>query len=256
MKITKKTKEIVIYVDPTVKRLSTSLRKIYKIELEYLQRLSDSERTAMGTFEKWAPKDVIAHNMYWRRRAIETLAYALRGQPAPQYPPYDEVNRENFERFHTLALHGILMEAEKTVNTLADSLAPFSEADLNSNENYSWRTESPLIAHILDNCLIHPLSHLADSYIHFGDRNAAKKQWDDIIQWVGNLTDNPYTLALSYYSRAAFLVSQADPQAALADLEKTFELHSSFKSWAPKDQDLKSLYDDPRFQELTAQEPE
>lgn len=256
MKPTKKIKEVVKYDDPVVKRLAASLRKIYKIELEYLSRLSDSERTAMGTFEKWAPKDIIAHNMYWRRRAIETLAYALRGQPAPQYPDYEEINRENFNRFHTLALHGILMEAEKTVNTLADSLAPFSEADLNSNENYPWRKESPLIAHILDNCLIHPLSHLADSYVHFGDRNAAKKQWDDIIQWVGNLTDNPYTLALSYYSRATFLVSQADLQAALADLEKTFGLHSSFKNWAPNDPDMKSLYDEPRFKELTAQAAE
>lgn len=252
MKIAKKIKTTVTYDDQAVRRLAMSLRKIYQIELEFLNRLSDSERTATGTFEQWAPKDILAHNMYWRRRTIETLAYAIRSQPAPQYPDFNQVNRENFERYQTLALHGILMQAEATANTLADSLAPFSEPDLNSNKNYPWRTDSPLIAHILDNCLIHPLSHLAESYIRFGDRRAAIKQWDDIIQWVANLTDHPYALALASYSRAGFFISQADPQAALADLEKAFGLHSGFKSWALEDPDMKSLHDDPRFQEITA----
>ncbi|MRR31467.1 hypothetical protein EG834_14345, partial [bacterium] len=84
------------------------IKKSHRLELEYLNSLSDGERNATGTFEQWAPKDRISHNTYWRRRCLESLSYISRDQHPPEYPPYEECNRQNFDETRGKAVQALL----------------------------------------------------------------------------------------------------------------------------------------------------
>jgi hypothetical protein len=64
--------------------LTVLLQKGYRAEREFIAALSDEERNAQGTFERWTAKDIIAHNSYWRKHHAENLLAILVGtSPTP-----------------------------------------------------------------------------------------------------------------------------------------------------------------------------
>jgi len=55
----------------------------------------------------------------------------------------------------------------------------------------------------------------------------------------------------NYYNRACIYSLKGDKSNALVDLKKAFSMNPEFKKYALTDTDLKSLYDDAEFKELT-----
>jgi len=55
----------------------------------------------------------------------------------------------------------------------------------------------------------------------------------------------------NYYNRACIYSLKGDKNNALADLKKAFSINPEFKKYALTDSDLKSLYEDEEFKELT-----
>ena len=73
------------------KELTVLLEKGYQIEKEFIASLSDEERDAKGTFENWAPKDIIAHDFYWRKHHAEDVLDVL-ARKSPTQTEDDEIN--------------------------------------------------------------------------------------------------------------------------------------------------------------------
>jgi tetratricopeptide (TPR) repeat protein len=57
--------------------------------------------------------------------------------------------------------------------------------------------------------------------------------------------------ANAVYNRACIYSLSGDKKKAISDLKKAIELNPELKKYAPSDSDLKSLYDDEGFKELT-----
>ena len=56
------------------------LQQGHQDEETFLQGLTETERTAIGTPELWSSKDHIAHKIYWRRDFVQKLKAILQHQ--------------------------------------------------------------------------------------------------------------------------------------------------------------------------------
>src|SRR5512145_2069330 len=125
--------------------LMSLIKKSHRLELEYMNSLSDGARNSGGTFDVWAPKDRISHNTYWRRRCVESLSYISRGQNPPDYPSYDECNRQNFEETREHSLHVMLREAEMVLSALPLALQRFKEDEFRQNGFHPYLKKNTLL---------------------------------------------------------------------------------------------------------------
>ena len=55
-------------------KLVALLEHAYAREQVFVQSLSDEDRSATGTLERWSAKDTIAHIVAWKERAAQVLA--------------------------------------------------------------------------------------------------------------------------------------------------------------------------------------
>ncbi len=237
-----------------VKQVIEIVRHAYRAEGEFLHRLSESERSSEGTFTNWSPKDVLAHNMYWRRRAIQVMAYLARGQEPPAYPEYEMVNRQNFSEFVHVSLPTIKKQAEDTMIAFVDALGQFKERDLSDPSRNLAHPGMPFLSYILNNGYIHPLGHLCEAYRGLGASPSATRLVEMAAQDLEKVGTTPLIQGVGHYDLACLYATVALPDPALAELEKALELFPAGSQLAREDPDLASLSENPRFIQLTASE--
>ena len=238
--------------DPIIKQLSSLIRSAYTAELNFIQTVSMAERDAQGTFEKWAPKDTLAHTTYWRRRAVESLAYHARNQQPPDHPDYNQMNREVFFEKQSLPLKTLIREAEDTVATLVKTLERFEGSDLTDPQRYPWREGHPLISYVIGNGYIHVIAHLSMQLIQLGDRPAAERLQEQALQEVAKVDNSPENRGLLLYDLACLYATTGAGAKAIEKLSEAFTLRPDLVAWSKQDPDLDSIRDDPAYQTLIA----
>jgi tetratricopeptide (TPR) repeat protein len=226
------------------------IKKSHRLELEYLDFVSEGERHATGTLEQWAPKDRISHITYWRRRVVESLSYLSRGQNPPEYPGYEECNRQNFEETKDQSIQALLREADQVLSAFPLVLARFSEEDFRNPDYHPHLKDSTLLAYAINYGYIHPLYHLTEAYLKLGNINRVNQLQDKMVEDVTGIDDSPWSFGTVYYDRACFYTLTGEREQALEFLAKSFSLHPDLIKWARDDDDLVSLREDPGFQAL------
>lgn len=78
-------------------------------------------------------------------------------------------------------------------------------------------------------------------------------RYDEAIATLNKTLELAPNYAANIYNRACIYCLKGDKINALADLEKAISLNSRFKSYAAKDEDFKSLWDNEDFKKLTSQ---
>jgi tetratricopeptide (TPR) repeat protein len=233
-----------------VTRLIRLIYRAQEAEEDYLSTLSDGERTAQGTYQNWAPKDVIAHTNYWRKRCIEMLAYASREQEPPEYPDYEELNRENFEENRDINLEMHLRESRSIVKALDEVLHRFEDEDVTNPDRYPWRNGQPLISYIICNGYLHPISHLCQTYQKLGDQATAFQLQETAVKDVSEVDENPTSRGIAIYDLACFYTQLGDIDSAIQKLGEALKLSPNLAEWSKQDADLASLHNDPRYLQL------
>jgi tetratricopeptide (TPR) repeat protein len=76
-------------------------------------------------------------------------------------------------------------------------------------------------------------------------------RYDDAIASFSQAARLNSEIADPIYNRACAYALKGDNAQALADLKTAIKMNEEFKSAAPKDDDLKSLWSDPEFKKLT-----
>src|SRR5262249_47070361 len=72
-------------------------------EQQMVKRLSDEERAASGTAERWSAKDYVSNILVWKELQTEKLAAAQRGETPPVWRDPEvvhQINSNGFLRFH------------------------------------------------------------------------------------------------------------------------------------------------------------
>lgn len=135
-------------------------------EETFLQELSETERTAIGTPECWSAKDHVAHRTFWHRDLVLKLTAILQHQ---ELPPSEEdeaqLNSMVFEEHKHCPWPDVHAESERVYTELIKLVEQLSEDDLtNSNRFASISGEYPLYAAFLGSCYEHNQEHLAQYY--------------------------------------------------------------------------------------------
>jgi hypothetical protein len=236
--------------DTVITRLIRLVHRAQDAVEDYLGSLSEGERSAQGTYEEWAPKDMLAHINYWRRRAVETLAYHSREQQPPVYPDYEQLNRETFEENRRLPLEHHLRESKAIIRALDEALNRFEDEDLTDPERYPWREGQPLISYVISNVYIHPISHLCLRYLKFGDQASAFQLQETALHEVSEVDDSPASRSLALYDQACLLAQIGEIDRAITILAEILPGSPRLAEWSRNDPDLANLHTDPRYQAL------
>jgi len=228
------------------------IRRCHQWELDYFDSVSPSERSALGTYENWAPKDRISHITYWRRRCIEKLSYLYRGRNSPEYPSPEECNRQNFTENRDKPVQALLHEANLVLEALPLAVGRFRDEELQKMDVHPGLRGNSILGYILDQCYSHPVYHLCEGYLHLGNALRVNQLQDQRIIDITNLDDSTYSVGTAYYDRACFSALLGETDAALSHLQKSLAGRPDLKPWAIQDAELASIREDPRFQELVA----
>jgi len=236
-----------IEFESVVTRLIRLIYHAQEAEDDYLSSLSEGERSARGTYQEWAPKDMIAHINYWRKRTIETLAYHSRGQQPPEYPDYELMNYENFEENLDIPLERLVRESRSTLKAMEEVLRRFEDEDLTNPVRYPWRNGQPLITLIANAAYLHILTHICQSYLKTGDQAAVFRLQQAACVNIHELDDHPVSREYNIYNLACFFAQTGNADKAIELLAKVLPASPALTEWARQDADLARLQDDPRY---------
>lgn len=238
--------------ESVINKLIRIIYRAREAEDDYLGALSDGERAAHGTYQDWAPKDLLAHINYWRKRVVESLAYHSRMQPPPDYPDFEVSNRENFEQNVDLPLEFHLREARTIIKSLEEVLPRFEDEDLTDPQRYPWRKGTPLISSIISNCYLHPINHLCINYLKIGNHAIAFQLQEEVVREVSEIHDSPASRNLALYDLACFFAQTGNLDKAIEKLTEVLPFSNELADWSRQDPDLVALQDDPRYLALIA----
>ena len=226
--------------------LLDAIRYISLLEQRFISSVSEADRQAKGTLERWSPKDLIAHNAAWKGDMFRRLA----GEELPTVKDFDDANAEIFASFQNKSWGEIIMYALSVQNNLETAVERLDESELEGFKPLGWGEETPAWRSIAGTACIHPLVHLSENAVAQGDAGRAVQlhldslpvllEIDDSFQWRGNLV---YNLACQY-------ALAGDSRNAILQLGEALRLRPDLAEWSQQDSDLASLRSYPAYQAL------
>lgn len=224
----------------------------YEAALAFAANLSEEERQTMGESNHWAPKDVLAHIAVWTAHEVDRLAANDRGETLPQSNDLDQINAEVFAQHRDQAWEQVLQSLEQAYRLITDSVQAIPEADLQDPTRYTWTNGRPLYLRLAFTAYWHPLSHLSQQLLEFGEVDAAEVLALQSYRGMCSLNDSQVWQATQTYNLACYYALAGNQPLALEYLRQAFPGHPALAEWAKQDSELASLWETPEFKALVA----
>jgi hypothetical protein len=232
-------------------QLLTILQRSHEAEQAFVANLSDEQRSALGTYEKWCAKDAVAHIAFWQEHQAAQLAALARGEEPPSAPPnYEQANAACFQRFCQRPWDEVQAYAEQAMAQLINAVSALDEDALAAP--FPDSREQPLWQDIVNTAYTHALMHTAEQYTQHGQPQQAGQLWQAWGQLVAPLDDSAEWQGLVHYNVACSLALSGLPNQAVAELRQSLQLRPSLTTWSRHDTDLASLHDMPEYRQLFA----
>src|SRR5581483_339552 len=189
-------------------------------ELAMVETLSEAERSAQGTPEKWAAKDYLANILRWKQLQAQKLATAHRGEiPPPVWRDRElihQIESEAFSRFRQRSFQEVLAEAEQVFEALIAQVESMSEDELSDPHHYPWQEgDEPLRGETMGNGLWHPCNQLSAFYLQSGRRERALQLQEALLTAARQASLPAENLGVVLYNQACFYASNGWPEKAL-----------------------------------------
>ena len=113
-----------------------------------------------------------------------------------------------------------------------------------------WYAAATTTEAVLRNSYTHPRLHLSEYWKENGSLDRAARLWEEAQDELGTAGAPPRFVALARYNLACIRARQGADDDALELLSAALPVSDVLRAAAPKDSDLESLFDDPRFQEM------
>ena len=185
------------YMDLKQKALEL-LEHARKEEQAFVQRLSDKERSTVGTLEQWSAKDTIAHIAAWKERAIQELAAMASGKPGPDFDGYDQVNARIFKEHQNFAWSEVRNKSRQVHRLLQEQTEAMPNDVLTDARALDWYGE-PIWRLIVVRGCTHPLHHLAQRYIERGNADYATRIQEEVADLLLQLDDDSVWQSYVHY---------------------------------------------------------
>ena len=230
-------------------RLIELLGKAYQAEGAFVSALSEAERAAAGAPQAWSPKDVVAHEVAWRERAVQRLAAILRGDsPGGQVDDVDQTNLEIFEAHRHVAWADLLARSEEAYRREVELVGALSEAQLRDTQALSWEGGRPVWRLIAGNGHVHPVLHFAGYYAGRGQALRARQMHEEDADLLLGLDDSPAWHGTVIYNLACMHALAGEKAAAIEKLAEALRLDPELTDWSRQDPDFDAIRQDPAFQ--------
>lgn len=216
----------------------------------FWDKLSHARRTAQGTPDHWAPKDVAAHIIVWNDRLAAELEAAARGDVPARFEDYNEANRQVFEANRERSWEELLVYEEKVSARLVAAVDGLPEELLGDPERFEWTNGRPLWWRVGFTVCFHTLDHLSKLCLEWGESHRAQQLQERIVQDMGQLDESDSWHGTITYNLACFYALSDQPDRALGELRRAFGLNPWLIDWSKEDTDLDSLRELDEFQAL------
>lgn len=231
------------------KELTELLDKGYQAEKEFIATLSDEERNAAGTFERWTAKDSIAHNSYWRKHHAEDILDVLAGK-SPIEIDDDQVNDEVYSQYKDQSWDEIDRLTETSLAVMGEALTRLSEDDLQSDHFYPWEQGRPLWREVVGNIYTHPILHLSDWHIKRGNATRAAELYQELTGYLAGLSDDPEWLGTIRYNNACSFSLLGDKEKAISELREALKLNPGLTDWSKQDPDFEPIREEAGYKAI------
>lgn len=221
-------------------------------EEAYRASLSAEERTRVGVADAWAPKEVIAHLGYWKRKQAERLEAVARGETPPDEEDFEQLNAESWPEHARLTWEESVARSDQATRDLIAALAATPSEIL---AGQSGSPEGQLISLTLGDSYGHINTHISDHYLALGDRERALRIQRDMLDAIVAAGLEGGAEGGAHYNLACFYALHEEPAEAIVELRHALWQRPDLIAWARKDPDLDSLRADPDYQTLVPPMP-
>jgi tetratricopeptide (TPR) repeat protein len=229
--------------------LTVLLQKGYQAEREFIAALSDEERNAQGTFERWTAKDIIAHNSYWRKHHAENLLAILVGT-SPTQTDDDQINERVYSQYKDQTWDEIETLVEASLERMGKALAALSEDDLQRNDFYSWLEGRHLWREVVGNLYTHVILHLSDWYLKKGNATQTAAMYQEMTGELSSLDDSPNWQGTIRYNNACSYSLLGDKEKAISELREALKLNPGLTEWSQQDPDFEPIRDEAGYKAI------
>ncbi len=214
--------------------------------------LSDEERNTAGEIDRWAPKDHLAHVTFWTERLVTQLEVATGGEPPGSIEDYQKTNDEVFEANKNRNWEDVLAWAIEVNLQFREAFEAIPEDVLTDSERFEWMGGNPLWRNVYYSGVYHPIHHISDVYIGFGDFEVAQSLQERVAEGLAALDDSDSWQGTIQYNLACFYALHDKPQQALTLLKIALKRAPNLLELSKQDNDLDSLRELPEFQAMVA----
>jgi tetratricopeptide (TPR) repeat protein len=233
-------------------RLLAALERSHAVEKAFVAGLSNDQRAAVGTYEKWCAKDAVAHIAYWIDHQAAVLAARACGEELPPASHYEQANAACFQRFCNCSWEEAQAFEEAAHAKLVEAVRALSEEQLVAPPSgpggpAQWQN-------IVGTAYSHPLTHMAEFYVAGGQPQQAGQLWSEWGELVAPLDEKADWQGLVHYNVACGLALSGNPDEALVQLRHALQLRPDLTAWSRQDSDLSAVRSKPEYRTLYAPE--
>ncbi|HZQ08779.1 MAG TPA: DinB family protein [Anaerolineae bacterium] len=224
------------------------LHQVHNEQENLLAELPAAERHAPSNWGKWAPKDMLAHIVFWEKRFLEDCAQ-LDAEPRSS-ADFNELNRENFERNAPRSYKEIYAEAERVFTELVAQVQQRDDEELMQSDRYRRFNGNPFSTRLINNSVTHMITHLVQFCDERGDVERARRINEDGVQAALAFDESPAFRGVTLYNLACFYSLHGERDRAVELLRASLPLRADLVEFSKQDTDLIPLHDMPEYQAL------
>jgi rhodanese-related sulfurtransferase len=240
---------------PTKTHIVQLLQFARRQEQTMVERLTEAEKSATGTPERWAAKDYLGNILLWKDLQTQKLAVVLRGETPPVWIDSElihQINDEGFQRFQHCPFLQVVEEGERVFAAFLATVESLSEEDLTDPHRFPLQEGEALWGETLGNGLWHPCRQIAAYYLQSDRRSAAFELQEKLLQAERQASLPAESLGVAVYNQVCFYATNDWREPALALLPEALRLRPTLIEWSKHDSDLDQLRADPTFQAIFA----
>jgi tetratricopeptide (TPR) repeat protein len=224
----------------------SALLEVIDLAREREQTLVDSldagARRAVGTVERWAPKDHFVHLAVWAAYQARRLEAVATGNPPT--PPADndavflEHRDDPWETIWADLMRALVDNATAVMRVSDEKLVAL---DQNGRSLFSLT---------LSNTYLHPIAHVAQIYEERGDSASAEREQQEAVATIARLFGKGDHYANAVYNLGCYYALRGRSADAIAQVREALAVNPKLADLAKEDVDLVSLHDVPEYQAL------
>jgi hypothetical protein len=218
------------------------------VERKLFADLGDEMRVH-GDWDRWAPKDVVAHTTSWKSYLLGQLQ-ALDGVIFAAGVETEVANRRTFDRNAARSWEEICGESETVTGQIIASVASLDEQTLFDPARFPELEGGTLAARILGNAYDHPLYHLMPLYVAHGAAPRVVEIQEEAARKRIELDPSPASRALALYNLACYQALAGNASRAIELLRESLPLREDLIAFSRGDPDLDSLRELPAYRAL------